>query len=83
MYDLEQAESLRAALNAAAASEVIHCCRSALCTLGASGLFKSVMPLVFVLTLLQPDTVPDPEKAGAKVGDYWSPLKKRSWHAAI
>ena len=31
----------------------------------------------FVLTLLQPDAVPDPEKAGWKIGDYWSPLKKR------
>jgi hypothetical protein len=30
------------------------------------------------LTPLQPDCVPDPERAGAKIGDYWSPLKKRS-----
>ena len=29
------------------------------------------------VTLLQPDAVPDPDKAGAKWGDYWTPLKKR------
>jgi hypothetical protein len=29
------------------------------------------------LTLLQPDAVPDPERAGCRIVDYWSPLRKR------
>ena len=33
--------------------------------------------LARALTLLQPDTLPDPDKAGAKWDDYWTPLKKR------
>ena len=29
------------------------------------------------LTPAQPDVVPHPDKAGGKMGDYWTPLKKR------
>jgi hypothetical protein len=29
------------------------------------------------LTLEQPDVVPHPDKAGGKIGDYWTPLKKK------
>jgi hypothetical protein len=37
----------------------------------------------FALTIMQPDIVPHPDKSGGKMGDYWTPLKKRCRSALV
>jgi hypothetical protein len=90
---IKQTESLRAAVDAAAAAKAAHCGRSAVRVDAAAGVLVAAVSVVVScgvavlssvpidrlrsLTPAQPDVVPHPDKAGGKMGDYWTPLKKR------
>ena len=52
---------------------------SVLCTVSCGVAVLASVPIdrLRSLTPAQPDVVPHPDKAGGKMGDYWTPLKKR------